>query len=262
MGLQSLASALGGSGINELRSEVLLTGLHPITEEPEETFVFQYFPESITDSKAINHQSREVVGGTLPVYQWISSGERTIGFTAQFASDVDLLAQGTQKAGEIYDRLRTAGVARRSVVIRTALAYLRSFLFPRYAEQGPVSTQAPRKIRLTIPKSGIGLNGGAGVNTVSPDTVYCLMNQCEITYEAFFPSGNPRLVSVQLSFAQIAQYGGQVNFPQTAVDWLPGISDSGGGHSVFGGSSLGSAIGAVNNLLGSDSSTATALGSM
>jgi hypothetical protein len=39
------------------------------------------------------------------------------------------------------------------------------------------------------------------------------MTQCDITWEQFFPSGLPRIASVQLSFAEVAQSGGSVNLP-------------------------------------------------
>ena len=40
------------------------------------------------------------------------------------------------------------------------------------------------------------------------------MTQCDITYDAFFPSGLPRIATVSLAFAEIAQFGGVVHFPR------------------------------------------------
>ena len=45
----------------------------------------------------------------------------------------------------------------------------------------------------------------------------CIMTGCEVSWEAFFPSGFPRIASVQLSLAQVAQYNGQVDFPSSAA---------------------------------------------
>jgi hypothetical protein len=38
------------------------------------------------------------------------------------------------------------------------------------------------------------------------------MTTCDITYEAWFPNGFPRIIEVQLEFAEVVQYGGRVVF--------------------------------------------------
>ena len=222
MALTDLASALF-TQTTENRSEIMITGLRPTDDTPQETFVFQHFPEAVADNKAINQQQKEVPGGTLPIYQWISSGERTISFTAVFTTDVDLLAQGINKAAEVYQRIEGAGLTRHNVDVRTALAYLRTFMFPTYGNDaglGVPVTMPPRKIRLTIPRSGLGLMGGAGNGTVTPDSIICVMTQCDFNIVQYFPSGLPRIAEVSLAFAQTAQVGGQVNFPASALDLL------------------------------------------
>src|SRR3972149_5875366 len=86
------------SKLSERKSSAYLIMLddegQPVTGNPNEFLVaplrFQYFSESITDSKAINWNAREIPGASLPIYQWISSGERSVSFTAVFSSDLDL----------------------------------------------------------------------------------------------------------------------------------------------------------------------------
>jgi hypothetical protein len=53
----------------------------------------QYFPETLTDSKAVNYQVKDIPGGSLPLYQWVSSGAREISFTAVWTTDVDHYSQ-------------------------------------------------------------------------------------------------------------------------------------------------------------------------
>lgn len=260
MALASLASSLFASE-SKTRSEVMLTGLNPVTDEPEETFVLQFFPEAISDSKAVNFQRKEVPGGTLPLYQWVNSGERNLSFTAIFAADMDMLATGVMKAGEVYSRIKDAGLTRETVDIRTAVAYLRSYLFPKYLDTGIGATQPPRKLRLTIPRSGIGLAGGAGSGTVMPDSVFCVMTQCDVNWEAFFPTGMPRYVSVSLAFGQIAQYGGQVQFPQSPRDLLPAINNQGNGGAGFA-VQLGGFLGGLGAAFGGDAAQQQTLGSL
>jgi hypothetical protein len=241
----SLPKAL--SNPTEVRpSEVILIPLGDDGAPDLQTFGtplrFQYFPESLTDSKAINYQQKEVPGGSLPLYQWVSSGERSIIFTAFFTSDTDLVAD-PQLAESLQSS--TLGLRDRNVDIRSAVAWLRSFMLPRYVNgstgggggssvQGTAPTGntgvgsgaqssgvtyltlPPRRVRLYIPNSGIGVAGGmmgAQEQQALPDSVTCVMTQCEVEWTAYFPSGCPRIASVQLGFAQVAQLGQRVLFP-------------------------------------------------
>jgi hypothetical protein len=214
---QELSAALRTS-VSELRGDVILTGLDPQTDEIQEDFVFQYYPESVSSSKASNIQRKEVPGGSLPIHQWISSGEHTISFTAIFTTDIDFLANGEARAIETYLRIKSAGLQRRNVDIRTALALLRQYMVPTYGSDagiGVPSTFAPRKCRLFMPGTGIGVIGGVpGSAPVMPDSVIAVMTQCDITYQALFKTGMPRIVEVSLAFSQVPQLGGTVVFPQ------------------------------------------------
>lgn len=244
-GPATLAAAL--SNPTEVRpSEVILIPLGDDGSPDLQTFGtplrFQYFPESLSDSKAINYQQKEVPGGSLPIYQWVSSGERSVSFTAFFTSDTDLVAD-PQLAASLQES--TLGMRDRNVDIRSAVAWLRSFMLPRYVNgstgggggsstQGTAPTGAtgvgsgnvsagvtyltlpPRRLRLYIPNSGIGIAGGmmsAQEQQSNPDSVTCVMTQCEVEWSAYFPSGCPRIATVQLAFAQVAQLGQRVVFP-------------------------------------------------
>lgn len=237
----SLASALT-SKVTDKTAPAFLIELDKTTDapiaastqgnRPSGVVSFQYYPESITDSKNVNYQTKEIPGGSLPLYQWISSGERVISFTAQFTCDVDLSmgvpidefvpASVTQQAQSIVtrtvrQRLKSAGATRRNPDLRGAIAWLRRFTLPEYKTDGnQYLTLAPPKLRLLLPGSGIGIAGGAVPDTAggSDDAITCLMTQCEVSYDAFFPTGIPRSASVSLSFAQVPQLAGAVYFPR------------------------------------------------
>lgn len=214
-GLASLASMVGSS-ISEKRSLAYLTELKPGDDTPVSTQAFQYFPESLSDSKSVNWTPKEIPGGSLPLYQWSSSGERSISFTAYFSTDIDQNPDGvlTNTTDPAYtrQRLESTGQLQRNVDVRSAVTWLRQYMLPKYTSH---HTLPPPKLLLYLPKSGIGIAGGeTPVTNQSPDTVLCVMTQCEITWEKFFPSGNARIASVALSFAQVPQYQGVVSFPQ------------------------------------------------
>lgn len=234
--LASLASALDPR-VNESRGDVILTVLRRIDDSPKTQFSFQYFPETITDDKEVSFNAKDIPGASLPLQQWISGGARTISFTAFFTADRDLLAQGRAKAAEIRQLLQQAGVERRSIDVRTALAFLGHLQAPSYdsvADTGAAIAQAPPKLVLTIPNSGIGVTRGfVSKQTALPDSIICYLTSAPIEYQAFFPSGLPRIASTQLTFTEIPQYGGQINFPQGAEDSILSGIAFGGGNELY-----------------------------
>lgn len=205
--------------LNQLRSECMIRGLSPIDDSGEEAFVFQYFPETISSSKQVNYNNIDIPGGSLPIVQWISSGAHDISFAAVFSTDMDFLGAAQGLSAVSYEKLRSAGLERANPDLRTVVAYLRSFTLPTYSstttEQGRPITYGPRKIRLTLANSGIGLAGGyVPLTSETTHSVTCVMTSCDIEYQAFFPSGLPRLLVVNLAFTQVANVGGRVRWPQ------------------------------------------------
>jgi hypothetical protein len=235
---------------NTRRGEVYLTELDE-EDRPSSSRLahrkFQYFPDTIADTKAVNYQTKEVPGGSLPLYQYINSGERALSFTVYFTTDVDHLTQVSaptspgavvgstsgdflseeadnsittglaEKLELANERFKSAGAEERNPYIPAALAWLRSFLLPRYAESSDVGvplTKPPRKLLLHIPGSNFEVNGGLGGFSHLGSGVVCIMTTCDINYEALFPSGNPRIVTVSLAFNEVPQRGGVVRFPQ------------------------------------------------
>lgn len=207
--------------------------------DPSTNFAFQYFPDTIQDTKQVNWASREVPGGSLPIYQWISSGERSISFTAWFTTDMNL-ANLNNGGEELFSRLKDAGALRRNVDIRSAILILRQFMLPTYSgesEAGIQIAKAPQKLILGLPGTGIGMSGGqvGDIQENVSDQINCIMTQCDVTYEALFPNGSPRIASVSLAFSQIAQAAksGSVIFPQRGITMESAVR-GGAGTGLFG----------------------------
>jgi hypothetical protein len=204
-GLASLAAKIGREDQEPLKSAAYLIELNE-EDTPVGSFSFQYFPESFQDGKTVSWQTKEIVGGSLPLYQWASSGERTISFTATFTADIDY-----GKGIFPKERLISAGQIDRNVDIRAAVYELRRLLLPNY-EAG--KTIAPPRLMLYLPRSGIGLAGGqTALTATNTDSIVCVMTSCEVTWDKFFTSGAPRIATVSLAFAQVPQYKGLVTFP-------------------------------------------------
>lgn len=219
--LKSLAGSLGAQ-INPSTSDCCLIELDSDGSPVGSNLAFQYYPESISDTKAVNYQQKEIFGGSLPLYQWTNGGERSVSFTAVFTCDVDLLANSATPGTlnqTLLARLKAAGEDRRNIDIRSAILWLRQYMIPTYSTQGSAdSTQpltiAPATLLLSMPGTGIGMYGGdAGGGSSTLHSMYCYMTQCDVSIDALFPSGLPRIVTVQLAFAQTGQIAGAVTFP-------------------------------------------------
>lgn len=216
--LSSLASAIGSSPLNEKTSSVTIIELDESDNPIGPARRFQYFPDTISDYKNVAWNPKEVPGGSLPLYQWTSSGERSITFTAVFTTDIDFSeeARGSADALSVAYALKANGAEARNVDIRAAILWLRRFMLPRYGDQvqtGASLVKAPRKLQLHMPGTGIGLAGGYQSAGAGRDWLTCIMTNCEVAWTSFFPSGMPRIAEVTLAFAQVAQYQGGVYFP-------------------------------------------------
>lgn len=181
-------------------------------DRAESAFEFQYFPETITDSKTINYSSKEVPGGSLPIKQYVSSGARTISFTTVLSTDIDTKNKNEPKGSNSI--LLDARGRRYNIDVANSVAYLRSFLFPTYGNAGVLGmpiTKAPPKCLLQV--LGSEINRAGDPDQVADAPILCVMTSCEVTWEQFFPNNLPRIATVSLSFEQIAQFNRNVFFP-------------------------------------------------
>ena len=189
------------------------------TTEAGRPIAFQYWPESIQDSRSSEWSPRSIPGGSHPIYQWTHGGERRLSFTAVFTTDTapdESVLGGVQSRAVEYplvadpyagmaDQL-LGGIQRgtRDVDIRGVVAWLRWFTYPTYDLGSEPRAYEPAKALLVLPRSGIGHDGR--------DSILTVMTQCDVTYEAFFPTGFPRVVEVQLEFAEVIQQARSVRF--------------------------------------------------
>jgi hypothetical protein len=208
--------------------------LQPVDLAPNETppwslteegsaIAFQYWPESIQDSKGSEWNPRNIPGGSHPIYQWTHGGERRISFTAVFMTDTapeerlleftDGLFEASftkQNFSSPYSvqadvPLNGLELGKRDVDLRSVVSRLRWFTYPTYgSEPNDLRVYEPAKCLLVLPHTRLGYNG--------EDHVTCVMTQCDVTYEAWFPSGFPRIIEVALEFAEVVQSSQQVRF--------------------------------------------------
>lgn len=196
---------------------------------------FQYWPETIQDSRGSEWNAKPIPGGSHPIYQWTHGGERRISFTAMFTTDTapEESELGPVSRGVLDERLfPTAGgllepgdlggvpyeregnplsgieLGTRDVDLRAVVSWLRWYTYPYYDEEAGWKAIEPAKCLLVMPNMGLGFGGY--------DHITCVMTQCDVTYEACFESGFPRLIEVSLEFAEVVQEGSRVRFHSRA----------------------------------------------
>jgi hypothetical protein len=190
------------------------------SEDDGNARAFQYFPEQINDSKGVNYSSRNIPGGSHPLYQFISGGDRTVSFTAIFTSDenpsppglLSALSGGlTLSISSVTSMLGVGDNANKKkhvTNVDSAVIWLRSFIYPRYSNElgNPLGTVvAPPVVRLYLPNSNI--HGSTPNGSLVLDSIDCIMNQCDVVYDSFYRNGAQRITTVNLSFHETIQTG-------------------------------------------------------
>ena len=167
---------------------------------------FQYFPERISDSRAPNYAQKEIPGGSHPLYQFVSGGERVLSFDAVFANDRSGDGGMGGLIGGVLGFLGGAKASndgginnnnRKDVVdIAAAIDTLRSFTYPTY--EASVS-KPPPLIEFYLPGSGITAADG------NKDSIIGILGRCDVAYEAFHRNGVPRIAVVSLEIREVVQ---------------------------------------------------------
>lgn len=166
----------------------------------------QYWPESLSDNRGAEWNPRMVPGGSHPIYQWTHGGERRLSFQAIFTTDTAPPEEVSGREDPYADMDVLSGVQKgtRDLDIRAALNWLRYYTYPMYGRGADYRAFEPPKVILVFPNSGLGHDGS--------DYIIAVMTTCDVTYEAWFPNGVPRVVEVSLEFAEVVQHGGRVRF--------------------------------------------------
>ncbi len=170
----------------------------------DELFVFQYWPETVEDSYNPEYATKQIPGGSHPLYQWTGGSGRDITFTAQFTSEIDASRNVGSPSGQDVRFAALQPGLRYTVDVRAALNRIRSYMRGSYRNAtaggagGGVNSLArpPKKLFLVLEGSGIG---------GTRDDILCILRSAPITHEAFFPNGRVRIAQVSMTFSEIVQ---------------------------------------------------------
>lgn len=182
----------------------------------ENARAFQYYPEQISDNRNVNIEEKYGIGSSHPIYQWVRGSSREISFDAVFSTEDpqipgDSLASTLDAIGGFIKNPAIATVSaitgsvatdkKHNQNIPAAINWLRSFTYPTYGSNSVV--KAPPRCALWLEGSGIA----SFVYGYESDVIPCIMTKCDVTYEAFFNNGRPRIVTVSLQFVETIQVG-------------------------------------------------------
>lgn len=181
-----------------------------------DVFVFQFWPQQVTDNYTPNYATKPIPGASHPLHQWTGGNGRTISFTATFVTELredvynpslnSPFQERFKSAGTVTARANEAGPltaallpsSRYKINVSAAIAALQQYLYPNYEDiEGIV--RPPKKLVLVLPGTRLG-------RSESADGVLCIMKAANVTMESWFPSGELRSASVALEFAEIIQY--------------------------------------------------------
>lgn len=233
--LSSLSSVLGTREDRRTASCALVDMDDDGSADVSSRIAFQYFPETITDSYSAEWVQKNIIGGSHPIYQWIHGNARSISFEAVFSADAPpkgydsigsngplaSAASAISDVGAVVGEIsknplgtaislakNAAGGGKESIDIAGAIAWLKSKLYPDY--QNGIALPPP-KMLLILPNSGIvsqvSVDTTSAGADVAVDSIPVIMLSCNVTYEAFFRSGSPRVANVALEFAETIQIG-------------------------------------------------------
>ena len=170
---------------------------------------FQYWPEQLTDNRSPEWIPKNIPGGSHPIYQWTHGGERPISFSAIFTTDQEPDEIGQDISDFEVGSVDIGGYTEisgrdRSLDIRSMIAWLRYFTYPYYGRGNDLRVFEPPKVLLIMPNMKLGHQGGDGVSGV--------ITQCDVVYEACFPSGYVRTAEVSLTIMETVQDDGAFRF--------------------------------------------------
>lgn len=185
-----------------------------------DVFVFQFWPQQVSDNYTPNYATKNIPGGSHPIFQWTSGNGRDVSFTAQFISEIRednraLRLDNSDFRSRITSAASTSVIAtsgggaipgvgplllpssRYTVNVASAIAALQQYLYPTY--DGNASTaKPPKKLILVLPGTKLGRND-------NNDGILCIMRGASVTMESWFPNGELRAASVALKFSEIVQ---------------------------------------------------------
>jgi len=210
----SIAAAIleGPEGMPSADLEIM--GVNSKNEEILRPVRFQYWPETVQVSSDSGWNPREVPGSSHKLKQWGGSSGLGISFEVSVGRDMmdpdDRV--GTRKLFDFAINPYEASHIQDNYPVEAFYRYMIAYTQPgrtKGAGGSQIMTPPPIAI-LSMPGLALAPNGG--------DVFWATINNVELTVQACWPNGRPRLASIALSMDQMVQSSDGV-FWADQVDW-------------------------------------------
>ena len=228
--ISSIASVVRGNEVQVTKASLFeLDDDDGIGQNGLKGIQFQYFPETISIQRGVDYQSKDPLGGSHPIYQWLTGSEKVISFKAVFTADEPSYGYALTQGQQLNNAIENIGAAVSSLArnplatgigalkgktgsrfqfnIQKAASYLMSLTYPTYpkgaAQSGRV--RPPPKMFLHLPNLGMSTNYKA--DPMNYNGMDVLLRQCNIEYSSFFRNGEPRVMEVSLDVLETIQIG-------------------------------------------------------
>ena len=199
-GLGMLITKLAGGGAEGHKAEAAyMAGYDWKTGKFEFTLKFQYWPETLSFTGGIEWAEKPVFGGTHPLYQWVRTNGRQISFEAIFTTDSALEAS---VGGGLLSVSPEKNI--RNPSLKDVLRCLQYARLPRY--EGDLTVSPPPMILLVFPGAPVGFARISKPSKAAENSIPCVMTQCDIEHQAFFPHGELRMFRASFTFNEIVQW--------------------------------------------------------
>jgi len=178
--------------------------LYTVERSKEQALHFQYWPQSLQDDYQVEYAEHAIPGGSHPLYQWVGGRGRTITFEAVFTAEINTTRTSlSQPLAGLGGPLATGAAAGflpstpYTVDVAAALSKIRSWMLPKYGKGGRLGeTDPPKILMLVFPNTKLAGNS---------DLITVILRSAPVTYESWYPNGQPRIATVQLTFNEIVQ---------------------------------------------------------
>lgn len=157
--------------------------------DPEDVFVFQYWPSELADSYSTGWVDKPIPGGAGgPIQQFVGGSPRTLSFTLVFTAEV--LDPGLPGRGIPSSRY--------TVDLESARQRIRKYQHPTYRAGGAIGViEHPPLLNLVFPGMYLGH---------SKEPVLVTLREASFNTLKWFPDGRPRIMTASLSFQESIQF--------------------------------------------------------
>lgn len=178
---------------------------------------FKILPDNISDNRGVNFASKAVVGGSHPIYQWVTSGERTVSFKILLSHENKIIFARSklERAGNALKNPLFAALSQlnkgqyeNDQGIMESLEWLRALTYPVKKPKGLIGGPPVLKLYLMTKaptQTTVGVTGSPPMSAKFVMNLSVILNSVNVNFEALFADGTPRLATVDLQFSEVVQ---------------------------------------------------------